>query len=349
AARTFIAFLPLIASQALVFYVYRHKMESVAFREGAAILNMAGVFASIAIVSQIFHLSGDFTRYILVCGVLSFPSMLVMNAVAPLAIYFWTVLNGGPFLDYEHALSITVILFVIGAVYAVCNFKAENGKAEYLSWISVIGAFILMLITIAVNDADWLLMFLVFFAFLLSVSKLWNRAGVPLAAVGGGGLLVMLAISTYRWCWEHEADWDNTVAIAVLIAMVIPFAVLSAKAIKEKSTDIFTYVCPAIIVLRLVWGCFGLNGELFGWIFSIIFNVLMFAIGVVFIAHGVKNTNIFWANTGMATVCVLIILRFFDSEISLGLRGLVFLLVGIGFLIFNVCLVRDKKAKERGI
>jgi len=40
-------------------------------------------------------------------------------------------------------------------------------------------------------------------------------------------------------------------------------------------------------------------------------------------------------------------MRFFDSEMSLGIRGVVFILLGIGFLGFNSYLVRmRKKAKE---
>lgn len=346
--RTVIAFLPVIASQVLVFYVHRQKMHSVAFREGAAILNMAGVFASIAIVSQIFHLSGDFTSYILVCGVLSFPSMIFMKAAAPLAVFYWTVLNGGPFIESDYAILVTVLLFTLGAVYAMQSFKEENGKAVYLSWISVIGAFILMFM-VASDNAEWMTVFLVFFAFLLTLSERWEKAGTALKTAGGLGMPVMLAIGTYGFCWEYKGEWEGVTSAAVVAVMGIIFIVNVARSIKERNTNIFTYVLPFAIALRLIWLGFGLEGAIAGLVFSVIFNVLMFAIGVVLIAHGVKNTQIFSANAGMVTVCTLIVLRFFDSGMSLGLRGVVFLLVGIGFLLFNMRLVRDKKAKERGI
>ena len=63
--RAFIGFLPLLISQGVVFFTYKFKMNSTAFRESSALLNMAGVFASIALVGQIFHIPGDFTNYLL--------------------------------------------------------------------------------------------------------------------------------------------------------------------------------------------------------------------------------------------------------------------------------------------
>ena len=46
--RAFIGFMPLVISQLIVFYVYKNKMESTAFRESSALLNVAGVSISLA-------------------------------------------------------------------------------------------------------------------------------------------------------------------------------------------------------------------------------------------------------------------------------------------------------------
>jgi len=51
-------------------------------------------------------------------------------------------------------------------------------------------------------------------------------------------------------------------------------------------------------------------------------------------------------NTGMLMLAILIIARFFDSEISFVIKGLVFIAVGIGFLVTNIVLVRQKRGAE---
>lgn len=55
---------------------------------------------------------------------------------------------------------------------------------------------------------------------------------------------------------------------------------------------------------------------------------------------GIRNNNLAVVNTGMLMLAILIIARFFDSDISFIIKGLVFIIVGIGFLVTNAILAR---------
>jgi len=61
------------------------------------------------------------------------------------------------------------------------------------------------------------------------------------------------------------------------------------------------------------------------------------------IVENTKNVNLVSANVGMVTVCTWLIMRFFDSDMSLAVRGVAFLVLGVGFLLFNLRLIKIKK------
>jgi len=351
AMRTAIAFLPLVASQALAIYVFKRRMDSTAFREGSAILNMAGVFSSIAIVGQIFHLPGDFTNYIFVCGILSMPTMLVMKAVSPLIIYYWTVLNGGLCLGNEWELAATLTFFAIGAVFAVCNFRSENGKSVYLAWLTLVSGFILLISSSIMGDGEPVILLFSYFALFLAISPMWEKAGQAFRITGTIGTLVMLAICTYGWCWEFVSEFEDiTVALMtiVLVAGALYFAFADYR--KNRKLNILLIAGIFAIAVRIVWLFAGLTGDISCTVFSVLFNIVMFATGIYFIWDGTKNVSLVSANVGMVTVCTWLVMRFFDSDMSLAVRGVAFLVLGIGFLLFNLRLIKIKKnAKEETV
>src|SRR3954467_8779581 len=60
-----IAFTPLVLSQALAIFVLLRRGQSTAWRETAAILNVAAIGTAMALVSRTYQIQGDFARFIL--------------------------------------------------------------------------------------------------------------------------------------------------------------------------------------------------------------------------------------------------------------------------------------------
>lgn len=347
AARAGIAFLPMLLSQGFMCYVLRKKMKSTSFRESAAILNMAGVFATIAWIGQIFHLPSDFTNYIFICGVLSLPAMLLMRAVCPLPIYYWTVINGGLFIEEAFAVPVSVLLFAVGAWYAVSHFKEESGKSAGLAELTAIAGFVFLLVASLVFPCDPTLLLFAYFSLLILSSFLWKRAGQAMMGVGTLGVLVLMTLFIIVWFWEYEPEYES-VPLLVLTILLVAGNVFFAlwRYLKQQLTATSLMIFSAVI-LRSLWTCFGLSGDAAAFVFMILFNLLLLAMGIVFIWDGVKNIKLLSANAGILCVFTSITVRFFDSEMSLGIRGLIFVVLGIGFLLFNLYLARMKKqAKE---
>jgi len=76
----------------------------------------------------------------------------------------------------------------------------------------------------------------------------------------------------------------------------------------------------------------------------LLFNAYMFALGVGTIVWGVREGAIGIVNGGMIILTALIVARFFDSDMGLIARGVAFILIGIGFLVTNLILIKRGKA-----
>src|SRR3954465_4287547 len=83
-----IAFTPLILSQALAVFVLLRRSGSAAWRETAAILNVAAIGTAIALVSQTYQIQGDFARFILVWMLLALPIVYIFGTGIGLSAYF---------------------------------------------------------------------------------------------------------------------------------------------------------------------------------------------------------------------------------------------------------------------
>jgi hypothetical protein len=80
----------------------------------------------------------------------------------------------------------------------------------------------------------------------------------------------------------------------------------------------------------------------------ILFNLYLFALGLVTTITGIRNGHLGTVNAGMLILATLIVARFFDSDLGFVIRGLAFILVGIGFLLTNWIIIRKKDSSSNG-
>ena len=74
----------------------------------------------------------------------------------------------------------------------------------------------------------------------------------------------------------------------------------------------------------------------------VLFNLYAFATGLLLLGDGFRHVKGGDVNAGLLTVGALVVLRFFDSEQDILVRGVVFVLLGVAFLSVNLVLARKK-------
>ena len=348
ALRVTLAFLPLAASQALAVYTVKFKYESLAWRESVAIFMTAAIFAANALIGQIFHLPGDYGTYVLVCGLLSLPVIFILNAVSPLAAYYWTILNWAALNHSSANALILLVLFALGVMFLIFKQRQDDSRLVYISWLTVAAGFVLVLILGCILDCSLLLTVLCYFILLLAVEKMPEHLLLPFKIIGTIGGLVTVAILTYQGMWsyiEHSANAGSNIMIGIMLAAALFFAVMVFKQDKLK----FSLVAILILLsaARYIWALYKLDDSPYDFILSVVSNLVLLAIGTGFIVHGVKNFSLTRVNIGMAAVCTLIIMRFFDSDMDFFWRGIVFLMLGAIFLLVNLKILRVIKQRKQ--
>jgi uncharacterized membrane protein len=325
------------------------KHKSLAWRESVALLVTASVFTAVALVGQAFHLPGDYGTYVLTCGLLSLPMIYILNAASPLIVYYWTILSWAAM---EHSPINALILFglfALGVLFVYMRKNEETARPVYMTWVTAISGLVLILIMGIMLESSLLLVTLCYFVLLLSVEELPQQLLVPFKIIGALGGLVTIAILTYEGMWDVWLHRNSAASIGggfMVGAMIIIAAFFAIRIFKHDKLK-FSLVASLLLLcaLRFLWQI--ADNSLPPFVFMLICNLIMFSIGVGFIVHGVKNATLLQTNVGMATICTLIIMRFFDSNMDILWRGIVFLLLGVAFLLVNVRILRSKKQHKQ--
>lgn len=79
---------------------------------------------------------------------------------------------------------------------------------------------------------------------------------------------------------------------------------------------------------------------------TILINLLLAILGITAIKIGADKFHFGILNYGMLILATLITCRFFDTNISYVIRGLLFVVIGVGFFITNYIMLKKQKSKK---
>mgnify|MGYP001279884969 CR=1 FL=1 len=349
--------LPLLTGQGLAIYVVKKKYTSLAWREGVAIFYSAGVFCAIAMVGQSFHIANDYGSYVLICGLLCLPIIYILDAVSPLAVYYYTTINWGAFAlqgtEQPVIAFILLALFAVGLVYVVINRKKTTDiRHIYTLWISVVAGFALVIIYSMALDTDVLFMCLMFFLALFAADK--NRPDLtfpykPVAVLGGLVILMILSSGWYFGSYSYlqetayvKISSSAAAAAAVTMAGSIFFGIRHYKTDKQKLLFPAALLAVGILVLTASYI------DIHLMLITVTANIITLIIGIGLIVKGSKDADLPVTNLGLIVTCGLIVMRFFDDYFDFLWRGIAFLILGGIFLMINFVMLKKRKAALKG-
>jgi hypothetical protein len=107
----------------------------------------------------------------------------------------------------------------------------------------------------------------------------------------------------------------------------------------ERGIAVTTWAGALVIVMH---GLGRLGAEPLGWI---AFNLWLFAAGALTLGEGVRRLELGAANRGLLMLAALVIVRFFDTDLSFLARGLAFVALGAGCFGLNVWLMRRARGR----
>ncbi|UCD55712.1 MAG: DUF2157 domain-containing protein [Candidatus Omnitrophota bacterium] len=357
--RTILSILPLLAGQLLVGWTIFQGKRSIALREGSATFLTFMIGASIALVGQTYHIPGNTAGFLLTWMLLTIPLVYLLGVTIPAIIYMIGITSWACYTQNDALHS---IFFWPLAMLVVPHFVQIFKKDEYairftmFAWVISLCLCVTGGITLGkVWPGSWVVIYTSLFAILYLVGNFWFAETQaiwkrPFHVVGAIGIFITSFILTYKWPWK-DMGWYyyrygkgtfGFTAIAdcfiTLMLLVVAIALLVSCVRRKLISKITFGIVPVIAVLGYSISRAGANA-----IFpTILFNIYLLAAGIITMITGLKEKSLGIVNVGMLMLTILIVARFFDSSQGFVTRGLAFIILGTGFLVTNIMLIRHK-------
>jgi len=358
--RTILAIAPLLVAQAGGVWCLAKNRESTAWRESISTLIMLMIGSSIALIGQTYHIPGNLTQFLFVWMVLSLPLMYLFRSVLPCLIYLAGITGWMGSSQYDGGNSILFWMLYAGVIPYVWRHLQKNRfsvPSSILGWGICIQALWIGLTLERVMPGLWIVVYMGLFAVLYLAGAYWfddapSGWQKPLQVVGAGGIVVMALMLTYEWPWD-EVGWRHwhygyryhvhASWVDYLLATLMPIAgiALMVTAVRRKEMWRLAYgVSPLVAIVG-----FAIAASLSSLEFVpvLICNIYAFLLGLVTLIYGIKNGRLSAVNGGMGILSTLIVMRFFDEDFSLIVKGVTFIILGTGFLVTNLVILRKKR------
>ncbi|MEI7437062.1 MAG: DUF2157 domain-containing protein [bacterium] len=362
--RAGLSFLPLVLAQGLAAWVIFKRPQSTAWREGAGTLLFLMIGSSISLVAQTYNISGDLPRFLLTWALLGLPAVYLLNAVVPALLYLWGITEWSCHLRFEDGFAagywpLVALLLPLLAIWMRAG--RYQVRPTLLLWAFCVSVTVAAGVTIErVLPGLWIMLYAGLFALMFLVGEFWfAKAGGfwarPLRHFGSAGVLLLAFIFTFEWPWRaigfdywywdrvHAAAW-RAIPDAVLGSLIpITAIVLLGMTVRRKTPlGLLFGLAPILAILGYaLTSLTKTHAPAAG-----IFNLYLLVAGLWLLVTGIRDDKQGQMNVGLLTITALIIARFFDSDLDFLLRGVIFIALGIAFLVTNTVMLRRKGASH---
>ncbi len=363
--RCLLAFLPLVLAQLLGFFVLLRRNDSPAWRESAAIFDVAAIAIAISLVSQTYQIQGSFTDFMRIWLLLGIPIIYLFRTNFGALAYIigsavWMLSKGNWSFNRPGEMFFWLLLLLVVPFYVKVVRQSSSVWAFRVLSIALIAVSAVGLgVTIEFTRSDLGgVAFAGFFAVIYLSGMIWQGGAKEslnvLSVMGGLGVAITAVALSFEALWHLHPSWESPSleqAAGIGIALCFPIAAVALSAWSwVRRTIPFSISAASIPVVagiaRLVAGAASPAARPFdnpyAFAAAVLFNLYALVLGIEFLMRGIKAGSMARANFGLLVIAALALARFFDSDLSFVARGVGFIAVGAGFLIANVIFFRKR-------
>ncbi len=349
--RTVLAFLPLLAGQAIVAWTLMNRPRSTAWREGSGAFLTLTIGACIALISQTYHIKGDLSDFLLTWIVLAGPLVYILNATTVALLFMAGITCWAAAIQHEGSYALLfwpLAAFLSPHIWWAYKHAPEGPRTRLLTWGFCLALTVATgLVLERTMPGLWIIVYSALFCTLLLAGTQCAHC-TAFRIAGFLGSAVMTLILTYEGVWQgvgwdhyrygfgyHPwAAWqDYCFALAGLAAVVV----LAVRGVERG--DWRAGLASALAVVAVL-GFTASALEVSPVAVAAAFNGFALFFGGGILVLGLRNNELMTVNAGMGLLSMLIILRFFDADLSFTIRGILFIVLGLAFLAVNLVLVR---------
>lgn len=357
--RVVLSLLPLLLGQAASAWALRSSDR--AWREAAGLFTALAAGASIALIAQTYQMGGDLPRFLLTWLLLALPLVYLLDASAVAALCWllalgWTVagaswwwgvgrLSG----DVPGALRLPLflVLFALPLPHLLRHIRLDRAGAR-VAWLLRTALVTVAIGLVFVGHRDHADALLLIYAALAAAAALAGQRyfegvhgawGNPLRSLGRLGVFVILLIATSDDALR-TIEWPRSTLMLLPLLLGGAALWLAWREFRDGdrwlasllgSLAAFVYVEPALMRASASFT-------------MILAHLYALAFAAAMIRTGLAQARLGLANQGAALIAALILVRFFDSELSYVARGVGFIVTGAGFFAATLWLRRRVRA-----
>lgn len=358
------SFLPLVIGQLFCGFSLLKKTANQGWKEGSAAFLFFGVGASISLISQVYNIHGDLSTFLLVWMLLCFPLIYLLNSsvvsllyMAGITYYAFECHNYFSLFNHHYTVSYNywwLLLLVLPHYYRLYKNKGDSNSMVLHNWIVPV-SLIFALGTMASGHGKllyiaYMSMFGMFYligssAYFQNVRRRVNGYLV----LGALGTMNILLMASCNWFWQDllqiNRSTDNFVASPEFIfAFIFSALALTLFIVKTKKNGLEDFHPTKIIFFVFIFLFF--LGQNTSFLPILLINIVILANGIFTIRTGIKHDHLGVLNYGLLTITALVICRFFDSDMSFIVRGILFIAVGVGFFLANYLTLKKRKSQS---
>jgi uncharacterized membrane protein len=354
-----LAFLPLLVGQAACAFTLFRKSESTAWREGSATFLFFSIGAAIAIVSQVYQIDGSLGEFLLVWMLLAFPIQYLLKSSVASMLFLGGITGYAcdvAYVTQPHVAWWYLVLLALSCPYyyrlyrdhSESNFFAFHAWLLPLSLIITTGMFN-PLFTKNGDEELTAMLYINLLSLLVLMGHVKNLRQRRLIAngflvCGSLGIVSMLLFFTFEDFWNSVSDLriadtlDFRMAAPYWISFILVLGLLVYRLYRRQYAPLNVKVSAFAVGLVLF-----LIGFAQPDVSRILANLAVFVFGVFTIRDGARQNKLGILNYGLLILALLIVCRFFDTDMSFVARGLLFIAVGVGFFVANLRVLHNRR------
>lgn len=349
--RTVLAFLPLLIGQCIVGYAVVRRSESAGWKEGGAAFLFLAVGACLALVSQIYHIPGELDGFLFAWSLLTVALLFVPGSLVATLLYIGTITwyatsTRTSSWGNDHFPWFYLALLIPALVVYLRAWR-ERGTSVGFFWLNLFIA-VSMAIASQLFWTDGRMEIVLAIAGLATAYCAVPYAHIgkalrtsPFPTIGMLALLGVLVFTSYRDNWtsmQHDRELEPGELANVLAQLAIGIGTYMWLLRVRKPFD-GTWLPETLGVLVLAYAAAMISPVAP----AILVNTWLLLLGIQAVRSGLEQDSLPRMNLGLAIISGTIALRFFDLDINDALKGVVFIALGIGFLVMNLRLIAQRK------
>lgn len=349
-----LSFAPLVAGQLLCAFSLFNRAGNKTWIESSATFLFFAVGAAIALVAQVYHIPGNMGSFLFTWLLLGFPLIYIMPSSMASLLYIagitaYAVQDGYGYRAADSHNYWWMLLLALPHYFLLILKRPLGNFTFFHHWMLPISLTI-CLGTLSGQDEEYMtIAYMNLFAvFYLVGSSRWFSSERLLAngyvLIGSLGTMSLLIVASFRDFWQIFSDDTGIFSIGGMLPIIISFVVAVVMLYFHLKQN--ARINPLIFIFLVYGGIFlmGISNPPLG---AILMNVLVLAVAVFVIRRGLQMNHLGILNYGLLIISVLVLCRFFDTDLSFVLRGLMFVAVGAGFFFANSLLMKKRKQYQK--